>query len=114
VGERVVSLERTQRQVEPCVQGRGQGGQRAQGQVLAAAEDLADPPGGDAHPGREVGPAHAALAQVPVDLVGQLGDEGEHLLVYLALRGPVVWRNANLEAHRPPHIVNGQSCHART
>jgi hypothetical protein len=46
----------------------------AKRQVLAAAEDLADPPGRDAHPGRELSPGQATLAHMEGDLVGQLRD----------------------------------------
>src|SRR5580692_12091137 len=71
-GEGVAALERAELDVEARVERRGQRGQRAEREVLAAAQDLADPPGRDAHAGREVGPGEPALAHIPVDLVRQL------------------------------------------
>src|SRR5208282_383845 len=91
---RVLGLGAAELDVEPRVEGRGQRGQRPQRQVLPAAEDLADPPRGDAHPGREVGAGEAALTHMPVDIVRQLRDEGEHLLVDLGFCGPLLGRNA--------------------
>src|SRR5580704_18777314 len=93
-GERVAGLERVELEAEAGVQRRRQRGQRSQREVLPAAQDLANPPGGYAHPGREVGSGQTALAQAPVDLVGELSDEGEHLLVDLGFRGPLIGRNA--------------------
>src|SRR6516162_1979814 len=107
-GVGVVTLEGAELDVEAGLEGRGQRGQRPQREILAAAEDLADPPGGDAHPGREVGTSQTALAHVPVDLVGQLSDEGEHLVVDLALYSPLVRRSACSEAHQCLHLVTAR------
>src|SRR5580693_8872616 len=93
-GVGVIEFEGAELDAEAGVKRRRQRGQRSQREVLPAAQDLADPPRGYAHPGREVGSGQAALAQAPVDLVRELGDEGEHLLVDLGLRGPLIGRNA--------------------
>src|SRR5260370_198189 len=71
-----------------------EGTEGAEGQVLPAGEDLAEPARRNAHPGREVRPGDAALAHVEGDSVGQLRDQTVHLLVNLGLHGPLVWRNA--------------------
>src|SRR5271157_1464090 len=93
-GIRVPGLEAGEFDVEARVQRRGQRGQRPQGQVLPTTQNLAHPPGRDAHAGREVGPGETALPHMPVDLVRQLRDKGEHLFVNLSIRGPLAWRNA--------------------
>src|SRR5580698_10704962 len=90
----VLGLEGTEPNVKAGVEGRGQRGQRPQGQVLAAAEDLAHTPGRDAHAGSEVSPGETTLPHMPVDLVRQLRDEGEHLFVDLGICSPLIWRNA--------------------
>src|SRR6266581_4085769 len=79
-GVLVRGLEAAELEVEAGVEGGGQRGQRAKRQVLATAEDLADPPGRDAHPDRELSPGQATLANVEGDLVGQLRDQPVHLL----------------------------------
>src|SRR5882757_9174834 len=67
-GVLVRGLEAAELEVETGVEGGGQRSQRAERQVLAAAEDLADPTRRDAHPGRELGPGQATLAHVEGDL----------------------------------------------
>ena len=94
--------------IEARVEGCGQRGQRPQREILGAAEDLADPSGRDAHPCREVSAGEAALAHVPADLVGQLRDEGEHLVVDLGFHSPTVWRSACSEAHQCLHLVTAR------
>src|SRR5436190_21858676 len=90
-GVLVRGLEAAEFEVEAGVEGGGERGQRAERQVLAAAEDLADPPGRDTHPRRELSPGQATLAHMEGDLVGQLRDQPVHLLVNFGLDGLVVW-----------------------
>src|SRR5262249_3109753 len=87
-------LARAQVQFEPRIQRRGQAGERAQGEVLAPRQHLADPSGGDAHAAGQVSTGEVPLVQVPVDFVRGPRYELRQFFLYLGLGGLLAGRLA--------------------